>query len=144
MKHTRNEPRKGVSLSAADCQGFLGRRGARGRPRQGLAHYLRNVQGQGPCLLLKHSSQLSTTRKGSVPIWNGKGSGIWPHTLATSMLGETSLYSLLPVASSLPSGKPAQSRRRLVGPQAQARVYMQASGRRNYCLLSVLRFGGGG
>lgn len=51
------------------------------------------------------------------------------HTpLPPFMLGETSLYPLLPMASSLPSGMPAQSRHHLVGPQAQARVYMQAVG----------------
>lgn len=44
------------------------------------------------------------------------------------MLGETSQHSLLPVAHSLRSGQPAQSRSHPAGPQAQARVYMQASG----------------
>lgn len=124
MEHTRNEPRKRVSLSAPDCQGFLRRMGERGRQRQGLGILSQECAGARSLLTLKHSSQVSTTRKGSVPIWNGEGSGIWPHTLATFMLGETSQYSLLPVAGSLPSGKPVQSRNHPVRPQAQARVYM--------------------
>lgn len=103
--------------------------GGKGKAEAGRAwaYYLRNVRGK-VLAYLKHSSQVSTTRKGSVPIWNGKCSGIWPHTLATFMLGETSQLSLLPVAHSLPSGQPAQSRSHPVGPQAQARAYMQASG----------------
>lgn len=133
MKRTRNErTQEGCQPLCTRLPGISQKDGGGGEEGEGRgrawAYYLRNAHGARSLLTLKHSSQVSATRKGSVPVWSGEGSGIWSHTLVTFMLGETCQYSLLPVAGTLPSGKPVQSRNHLVGPQAQARVYMQASG----------------